>query len=59
MVNYYIYRYMEGFATRRCLIVAQDEPSARAVFFRAHPRLRPYNLVSVAKATSHIYELAG
>lgn len=59
MVKQFVYKYHEGFADRRCMVMAEDETKARELFFKAHPKLRPYNLDSVTETSRLIFELAG
>lgn len=55
----FIYVYSSGFNNCKCLVEAKDELTARELFFKSHPTLRPYNLISVQTATRAVYELRG
>lgn len=59
MVNYYIVHYWSGFNKMRCLVVAATPDAAQSLFFKAHPNLRPYNLIKVVPSTGRVYQLAG
>lgn len=58
-MNYYVIKYFEGFKTHRCLVVADCEAIARTLFFKSHPRIRDYNVMSVGTTTGKVYQLAG
>lgn len=45
VVKHYLVHYFEGFNKKKCLIIAHDENEAIEQFYKAHPKLRSYNVL--------------
>lgn len=58
-MHYWIVKYWEGFAKRRCLVIADDGEVARRLFLEKLSHLRDYNIRKVVQTSSTIFPLSG
>lgn len=59
-MKHYLISYFEGFNKKKCLIIADDEAEALLQFYKAHPKLRAYNVLrGPVETTTTIFSLAG